>query len=155
MGRSEADRSPEQILLIHITGTLNRGARLLHPWAHLVPWQWLSVVNLISLGPLSRAGYGVLPAVHGPNIAAFDLPAGTYPGYVAQSSQNHLKVDISGRSGAPGIMISVIIPVFNAESFVRQATTSALEQPEVAKVLLVDDGSPMQAPRFVHSFQGI
>ena len=38
--------------------------------------------------------------------------------------------------------ISVIIPVFNAASFVTQAVESALAQPETAEVILVEDGSP-------------
>jgi glycosyltransferase involved in cell wall biosynthesis len=38
--------------------------------------------------------------------------------------------------------VSVIIPVYNAASFVRQAVESALEQNETAEVLLVEDCSP-------------
>ncbi len=38
--------------------------------------------------------------------------------------------------------ISVIIPVYNAAEFVRQAVESALTQPETGEVLLVEDGSP-------------
>lgn len=38
--------------------------------------------------------------------------------------------------------ISVVIPVYNAGPFVRKAVESALEQPEVAEVLLIEDGSP-------------
>lgn len=37
--------------------------------------------------------------------------------------------------------VSVIIPVYNAESFLASAVASALAQPETAEVLLVDDGS--------------
>lgn len=37
--------------------------------------------------------------------------------------------------------ISVIIPVYNAESFVTKAVESALIQPEVAEVLLIEDKS--------------
>lgn len=37
--------------------------------------------------------------------------------------------------------VSVIIPVFNASHFVREAVESALEQPEVGEVILVEDGS--------------
>jgi len=40
---------------------------------------------------------------------------------------------------------SVIIPVYNAERFVTQAVESALQQPETAEVLLVEDGSPDNA----------
>jgi glycosyltransferase involved in cell wall biosynthesis len=38
--------------------------------------------------------------------------------------------------------VSVIIPVYNAEAFLEQAVKSALEQKEVAEVVLVEDGSP-------------
>lgn len=38
--------------------------------------------------------------------------------------------------------ISVIIPVYNAASYVAQAVESALMQPEAAEVVLVEDGSP-------------
>jgi glycosyltransferase involved in cell wall biosynthesis len=41
--------------------------------------------------------------------------------------------------------VSVIIPVYNAAPFVRQAVESALAQPEVGEVLLVEDGSPDNA----------
>ena len=37
--------------------------------------------------------------------------------------------------------IAVILPVYNAAAFVAGATASALDQPEVAQVVLVDDGS--------------
>lgn len=37
--------------------------------------------------------------------------------------------------------VSVIIPVFNAEAFIRRAVASALMQPEVGDVVLVEDGS--------------
>lgn len=37
--------------------------------------------------------------------------------------------------------VSVIIPVYNAEPFVERAVRSALMQPEVKEVLVVDDGS--------------
>lgn len=37
--------------------------------------------------------------------------------------------------------ISVIIPVYNGSTFLRQAAHSALSQPEVAEVVLIDDGS--------------
>ena len=38
--------------------------------------------------------------------------------------------------------VSVIIPVYNAAPFVRQAVESALAQPETAEVVLVEDNSP-------------
>lgn len=36
--------------------------------------------------------------------------------------------------------VSVVIPVYNAEKFVARAVTSALDQPEVAEVIVIDDG---------------
>ena len=41
--------------------------------------------------------------------------------------------------------VSVVIPVYNAAAFVTRAVESALEQPETAEVLLVEDGSPDNA----------
>ena len=38
--------------------------------------------------------------------------------------------------------VSVVIPVYNAENFLETAVESALSQPEVAEVLLVEDKSP-------------
>lgn len=38
--------------------------------------------------------------------------------------------------------ISVIIPVYNAARYVQEAVESALAQPEVTEVVLVEDGSP-------------
>jgi glycosyltransferase involved in cell wall biosynthesis len=37
--------------------------------------------------------------------------------------------------------VSVVVPVFNAAPFLEQAVNSALRQPEVGEVVLVDDGS--------------
>lgn len=37
--------------------------------------------------------------------------------------------------------VSVIIPVYNAERFIETAVRSALEQPETAEVLVIEDGS--------------
>ncbi len=37
--------------------------------------------------------------------------------------------------------VSIIIPVYNAAEYLREAVASALAQPEVVEVLLVDDGS--------------
>ncbi len=42
----------------------------------------------------------------------------------------------------PECTISVIIPVYNAAKFVREAVESALAQPETAEIILVEDGSP-------------
>ncbi|PMB23704.1 glycosyl transferase family 2, partial [Fischerella thermalis CCMEE 5198] len=39
------------------------------------------------------------------------------------------------------MQISVIIPVYNAEKYVRQAVESALSQPEVGEVILIEDAS--------------
>lgn len=44
------------------------------------------------------------------------------------------------------MQVSVIIPVYNAASFVTEAVQSALEQPETGEVLLVEDGSTDQSP---------
>ena len=38
--------------------------------------------------------------------------------------------------------VSVVIPVYNAARYVQEAVESALAQPEVAEVVLVEDGSP-------------
>lgn len=37
--------------------------------------------------------------------------------------------------------VSVVIPVYNAAPFVRDAVESALAQPETGEVILVEDGS--------------
>jgi len=37
--------------------------------------------------------------------------------------------------------ISIIIPVYNAESYVEEAVLSALKQPETGEVILIEDGS--------------
>lgn len=37
--------------------------------------------------------------------------------------------------------VSVVIPVYNAEIFLRRAVDSALKQPEVAEIILIEDGS--------------
>ncbi len=39
------------------------------------------------------------------------------------------------------LRVSVIIPVYNAAAYVREAVESALAQPETAEVMLVEDGS--------------
>jgi glycosyltransferase involved in cell wall biosynthesis len=41
--------------------------------------------------------------------------------------------------------ISVIIPIYNAEKYMRKAVESALEQPETGEILLVEDASPDNA----------
>lgn len=40
------------------------------------------------------------------------------------------------------MQVSVIIPVYKAEKYVRQAVESALAQPETGEVLLIEDASP-------------
>ena len=40
------------------------------------------------------------------------------------------------------MLISVIIPVYNAENFVTSAVESALNQPETGEIILIEDGSP-------------
>jgi len=42
-------------------------------------------------------------------------------------------------------LVSVIIPVYNAEKYVREAVASALAQSETGEVLLIEDGSPDNA----------
>lgn len=46
--------------------------------------------------------------------------------------------------------VSVIIPVYNAAAFVRQAVESALAQPETAEVILVEDNSPDNSLQVCH-----
>ncbi len=41
-----------------------------------------------------------------------------------------------------GFQVSVIIPVFRAEKFIADAVQRVLSQPEVAEVILMEDGSP-------------
>lgn len=40
------------------------------------------------------------------------------------------------------MQVSVVIPVYKAGKFIESAVKSALEQPETAEVILVEDGSP-------------
>jgi hypothetical protein len=40
------------------------------------------------------------------------------------------------------VKVSVIIPVYKAERFIKKAVLSALEQPETGEVILVEDNSP-------------
>lgn len=42
--------------------------------------------------------------------------------------------------------VSVIIPVYNAAAYLQQAVTSALEQPQVKEVVLIEDGSTDGSP---------
>lgn len=43
---------------------------------------------------------------------------------------------------ASGLRVSVVMPVYRAEAHLEKAVGSALEQPEVQEVVLVEDGSP-------------
>ena len=43
------------------------------------------------------------------------------------------------------IKISVIIPVYNAKKYLRQAVESVVEQAEVDEIILIDDASPDNA----------
>jgi glycosyltransferase involved in cell wall biosynthesis len=47
----------------------------------------------------------------------------------------------SQTSGKKAPFVSVIIPVYNAENYARQAVESALMQPETGEVLLIEDAS--------------
>jgi len=50
------------------------------------------------------------------------------------------------RNGHDRECVSVVIPVYNAEDYLREAVASALGRPQVAQVLLVDDGSRDGSP---------
>jgi len=47
--------------------------------------------------------------------------------------------------------VSVIIPAFNAGTFIHKAVSSALEQPQVREVLVIDDGSTDQTKEILQS----
>lgn len=49
--------------------------------------------------------------------------------------------------------ISVIIPIFNAEKYMRRAVESALAQSETAEVLLIEDASPDNALKVCQQLQ--
>jgi glycosyltransferase involved in cell wall biosynthesis len=40
------------------------------------------------------------------------------------------------------MLVSIIIPVYNAERYIREAVESALAQPETGEVILIEDASP-------------
>ena len=48
--------------------------------------------------------------------------------------------------------VSVIIPVYNGARYLGFAVESALEQPEVGEVVLVDDGSTDETPAVASSW---
>ncbi|GAL81805.1 glycosyl transferase family protein [Algibacter lectus] len=49
--------------------------------------------------------------------------------------------------------VSVIIPVFNAESYVAKAIDSALQQSEVREVIVINDGSTDQSVEIIEDLQ--
>lgn len=49
--------------------------------------------------------------------------------------------------------VSVIIPVYNAAQYVSDAVNSCLKNPEVAEILLIEDGSPDDALRVCKELQ--
>ena len=50
-------------------------------------------------------------------------------------------------------LVSVVLPVFNAELFVEKAIQSALQQPEVAEVVVVNDGSSDESLGIIKELQ--
>ena len=50
-------------------------------------------------------------------------------------------------------LVSVIIPVFNVEQFVEKAIISALQQPEVFEVVVVNDGSTDNSLQIITKLQ--
>ena len=52
------------------------------------------------------------------------------------------------------MQISVIIPVYNAAAYLTKAVRSALDQPEVAEVILVEDASPDNALEIAQQLAG-
>lgn len=57
------------------------------------------------------------------------------------------------------MLVSVIIPVYNAEKFVREAVESALAQPETGEVILIEDASPDESlqvcKELTHEFEKV
>lgn len=49
--------------------------------------------------------------------------------------------------------LSIIIPAYNVEQFIETAIVSALQQPEVSEVVVVDDGSTDNTMRIVKTMQ--
>lgn len=52
-----------------------------------------------------------------------------------------------------GFKVSVIIPVYNCESFIEKAVKSALQQPEVVEVVVVNDGSTDNSLKLLKTLQ--
>ncbi len=50
-------------------------------------------------------------------------------------------------------LVSVIIPVFNVQDFIEKAVRSALQQPEVAEVVVVNDGSTDNSLKILEALQ--
>lgn len=59
-------------------------------------------------------------------------------------------VQFTGERQIVMFRISVITPVYNAEEYVRKAVESALTQPEVAEVILIEDASPDRSLAICH-----
>lgn len=51
--------------------------------------------------------------------------------------------------------ISVIIPVYNGERFVKKAIVSGLQQPEVAEIIVVNDGSSDRTQEILDQLQSV
>lgn len=49
--------------------------------------------------------------------------------------------------------LSVIIPVYNAEAFLRECVQSVLQQPQVTEIILIEDGSPDDALSICKDFE--
>lgn len=49
--------------------------------------------------------------------------------------------------------VSVIIPVFNAERFIEKTINSALQQPEVTEIVVVNDGSTDNTLNIIENLQ--
>lgn len=52
------------------------------------------------------------------------------------------------------MLVSVIVPVYNAEAYVRQAVESALAQPETGEVILIEDASTDNSLRVCRELAG-
>ena len=50
-------------------------------------------------------------------------------------------------------LISVIIPVYNGEQFIEKAISSAIMQPEVAEVIVINDGSTDNTQEIIKNLQ--
>jgi glycosyltransferase involved in cell wall biosynthesis len=50
-------------------------------------------------------------------------------------------------------LVSVIVPVYNAEEYLEKAVNSILQFEEVLEVLLIEDGSPDQSLQIARELQ--